>query len=751
MLGSLFILHFLLNPAFFVKVVNNISCLMVKSPGSFPTKVALLGNSSGMPGSGSRPNSKLTSTRLRPVTRELVHEKKGSTVHKPMFRPDNRLRNSMLKQAYPSGFMRKLVKKDKGLREVGAGATDSSEMMRRMVSCGDLSEEVLLSLGKRHDDGGADQQQCGQEYGLGHVASSSNVLTSDVVFGAGGSSEEGSTNLSYMDVFTSGYLPEQNSSNHPNRSDHASGSAGMVKGDPIEPEALLSAGAQYKAHMMAMIAKYQESLNAQMSLKPQDFEKASITCKVFDGGIPLSRDLQETQAKRAQLVRTHREILVQNKRRGSSVLNLENYSVGGGNVGQGSNSIITLNTGDFVYENNASCDAEAGNVSLRKNSEAEAAEAGNDEERRRLNSAPGLDQPGRDASMAEGSSISVLSGSVATATPAFAPPAPPLKAGPVGNEDLKGDGDGEATNDRAPFDQVERDNGEECLMIYILSPGELTSIAKGGERGSLGFEAVKASTKRASTKLIKVGLKMSYGEFLETLMSSLRYPRGTSVKLECYNVFKNNWEDLKNEIDWRDCFNIAKLQQRKMFLLSTPLILSEDEAMDRREAEERRDGNNKTKSAEGHGEHFPAIFPSKAMTIPNHLLERDNDMENFYKEKLAEWDSAVSKSSRRKKTLEGRSLESSVSMSTLDSSAGMGLVGEYARLLGRGGRERAWEKEVKAERKTCLLNTVMGAEVRGIQSLDKNVERVKASRRKLYSAIERSLKLSRPAKISQYR
>ena len=77
---------------------------------SSPTKVTMRG-STPIDG-GSRPTStQLGATRLRPVTRELTKSRGGGSssgfVHKPPFPGAERNSNELLREVYPSGFMKK--------------------------------------------------------------------------------------------------------------------------------------------------------------------------------------------------------------------------------------------------------------------------------------------------------------------------------------------------------------------------------------------------------------------------------------------------------------------------------------------------------------------------------------------------------------------------------------------------------------------------------------------------------------------
>ena len=114
---------------------------------------------------------------------------------------------------------------------------------------------------------------------------------------------------------------------------------------------------------------------------------------------------------------------------------------------------------------------------------------------------------------------------------------------------------------------------------------------------------------------------------------------------------------MNNEIDWRDAFNIAKLQRRKLYLSVAAMIREardDDEKMDEIEREEVKKNKNKVESGDGRRKvdvgavQFLAKFPRVPQTLPNHLLEREQLQVAYYKKKKKEWKEAGSRSKKKR-------------------------------------------------------------------------------------------------------
>ena len=73
--------------------------------------------------------------------------------------------------------------------------------------------------------------------------------------------------------------------------------------------------------------------------------------------------------------------------------------------------------------------------------------------------------------------------------------------------------------------------------------------------------------------VVKVPLGLAFSALNEVLIKSVNGTnRAYTVKSKFFHEYSQSWRDLKNETDWRDAFNIAKLQRRKLYLSVAPMI-----------------------------------------------------------------------------------------------------------------------------------------------------------------------------------
>mmetsp|Transcript_23337 Transcript_23337/g.43870 ORF Transcript_23337/g.43870 Transcript_23337/m.43870 type:complete len:671 (-) Transcript_23337:39-2051(-) len=524
---------------------------------------------------------------------------------------------------------------------------------------------------------------------------------------------ESASNVSFVEVF-SGTIPPSVRSLQAS----AESSQAMLL-QSLEKEGASAQAEQYQKHIAEMMAKYQEALAQQMSLGKDDFVQVPIGVKSFEAEIPVPAEVAQREKKQNELQRQRQ------KQRIVTAVPL---------VGKISQSVTT--------------NSESGPEVLVSAAE----------------------------SSAQSLSMSLLSGSQTT-TPSFAPPEPPtpknvevaLKAqlkSDLGVTPEESKPKGLERPAQSVVVNVARGGGEDVILLFVFNTQQMIHTWKGAN-----IEALENNAGAAAT-VIKAPLDFSYDE-LESILhkasasgddnegtQSELNPNKQIMKVKFFHEFNKDWLDLNNEIDWRDAFNIAKLQRRKLFL-SASLLYKEDDGGDEemdeileREEAEREAKERKAKSrvkananakAEGdEKKHILVDFPVVPQTFPNVLLEREAKAEEYYKKKRKEWEEASARVKRKAAGGGSSTLSGSLSMSTLERGSGAllsntGLVDEYVGRIGNGGGS-----------KSCLLNTVMGARVGALRVKDVRELGRERSKKEIVNILQKSLKQSTKKKKSTY-
>ncbi|GMI36026.1 hypothetical protein TrCOL_g13192 [Triparma columacea] len=572
---------------------------MKKPPSSSlpPTRVSLSGGSS-------RPTSRLKSTRLRPITSELLSSTSstsvrvgGGKVHKKGFSTDFRLNNAHLKGTYPGGYMRKPSRFKKG-------CGDSSEMLVDMIERGIIKHEEWGSVTTTGDNG----------------------------------VEHKDDDVSFVSVFSG---VEVRGITKPKRP-----GVGMIKsGSSTEGREA------YERHMAEMMDKYQKELAAQANVKREDYVLKPIKCRSMEDLVPVEVPVNETERKKAlrirELQREHERRREENKGRrvgtkpqqqqrgrgeeyglqfreeskdtygaeywegaentspypppASSVGDDSVLGVGlivdqvgfgissdvpsalGGDATTG--SIETLRSGDFVKtkedeggrigtegggggSNNGHNDNDVtdNNAAATREDVGDDAEGGaapkvsNQQQQQQQQQQAQVGSRARSAS--QGSAVSVLSGSVTTA-PRLNPPAPPNKQGGSPDENNVGRG--------------------RYSMSVLGKETEVGGKGRGGEGGVVLF--VSTDDYRGGDCGKEWILKARDGSSLEEVREAVRevmvMPDSCKLKVWVKSDREGRgWQILEDEIGWRDTYNMARVRGRDILIKAAVvgLVGGEDEA-----------------------------------------------------------------------------------------------------------------------------------------------------------------------------
>jgi hypothetical protein len=301
------------------------------------------------------------------------------------------------------------------------------------------------------------------------------------------------------------------------------------------------------------------------------------------------------------------------------------------------------------------------------------------------------------------------------------------------------------------------------VKLYLFLPSQMQSMrAEGVELGSAkSLAAALPCVAPAGTTFVHL---------LHLLRSVMKLPAPVSeLRIQFWNgAGRAGWTNVNSEIEWRDAFNIATLKQRRMLLVVKPMLSLDEirrvaspvpKQMPRDDATTKGPFSPTAHEMAPGDSHIVAEFPKDPTTMPNHLVERDEVSEKYYKNKKAEWEAAEhktqSKNRRRGSRLDAGSLMSSNDSLTMTAASnfGMGVTSQYQAMVSSGGVlggsvGNASVTGGLTRSSSCLLNTVMGANVKN-RHPDRS--KVAAVQNRMMNSMQKQLTQTKPKRETRFR